>query len=498
MAKARAFLAFDMGAESGRAIVGSFDGARIELQEVHRFSNDPVRIGNTLYWDILRLFYEIKRGLAAALRQYGRSICSLGIDTWGVDFGLLDKSGQLLSNPVHYRDSRTDGMVEEAFKIMPRSEIFRHTGIQIMQINTLYQLLAMKKSNSPLLEIADRLLFIPGLLSYFLTGVQSSDSTSASTSQLYDPVARSWSDPVLQAFEIPRSILPEIVDAGTVVGELLPEVRQETGASDGLKVVTPGGHDTACAVAAVPAQSKDYIFLSCGTWSLMGIETDSPVINDLTADFNFTNEGGVCNTIRLLKNIAGLWPVQECRRAWEREGVHLSYDEITVAASSAPELRSFIDPDDRAFLNPEYMPGAIQEFCKKTKQPVPQSRGEIVRAALEGLALKYRFVADRLETIAGRRLETIHMVGGGIRNRLLCQMAANATKRRVVTGPSEATAVGNTLMQAMAMGEINTLEELREVVRNSFETEVFEPADSSVWDEAYARFVEMLEAQQGA
>lgn len=495
MSKTKAFLAFDMGAESGRAIVGSFDGTRLELNEVHRFSNDPVRIGDTLYWDILRLFYETKKGLAAAVHEYGESISCIGIDTWGVDFGLLDRSGELLANPVHYRDSRTDGMLDEAFKIMPRSEIFRHTGIQIMQINTLYQLLAMKKAGSPLLNLADKLLFIPGLLSYFLTGVKNTDSTAASTSQLYDPVSKTWSDAVLDAFEIPKNILPEIVDAGTAIGELLPAIKQEIGAGD-LKVVTPGGHDTACAVASVPAENKDYIFLSCGTWSLMGMETESPVINDLTASFNFTNEGGVCGTIRLLKNIAGLWPVQECRRAWEREGERLSYDEITAAASAAPAFKSVIDPDDDAFLNPAHMPQAIQEFCKNTGQPVPQSRGEIVRAALEGLALKYRFVADRLEAIAGRRLDTIHMVGGGIKNKLLCQMAASATKRRVVAGPSEATAIGNTLMQAMAIGEIGSLAELRQVVRNSFGTEVYEPADSAAWDDAYARFLEMLEDKQ--
>lgn len=340
MARSKAFLAFDMGAESGRAIVGSFDGSRVELEEVHRFSNDPVRIGGTLYWDILRLFHETKKGLAAALQRYGDSIVSIGMDTWGVDFGLLDKAGQLLSNPVHYHDARTDGMLEEAFRVMPRSEVFRNTGIQIMQINTLYQLLAMKRAGSPLLEIADRLLFIPGLLSYFYTGVQSSDSTATSTSQLYDPTTGTWSDALLSAFGIPSDILPQIVDPGTVIGELLPAIGQETGAGS-LKVVTPGGHDTACAVASVPAQGTDYIYISCGTWSLMGIETDSPVIDDLTADLNFTNEGGVCQTIRLLKNIAGLWPVQECRRAFEREGVPLDYDEITragIGSSCASEF----------------------------------------------------------------------------------------------------------------------------------------------------------------
>lgn len=497
MARSKAFLAFDMGAESGRAIVGSFDGSRVELEEVHRFSNDPVRIGGTLYWDILRLFHETKKGLAAALQRYGDSIVSIGMDTWGVDFGLLDKAGQLLSNPVHYRDARTDGMLEEAFRVMPRSEVFRNTGIQIMQINTLYQLLAMKRAGSPLLEIADRLLFIPGLLSYFYTGVQSSDSTAASTSQLYDPTTGTWSDALLSAFGIPSDILPQIVDPGTVIGELLPAIGQETGAGS-LKVVTPGGHDTACAVASVPAQGTDYIYISCGTWSLMGIETDSPVIDDLTADLNFTNEGGVCQTIRLLKNIAGLWPVQECRRAFEREGVPLDYDEITRQASAAPALVSFIDPDDGAFLNPPDMPAAIQQFCRQTGQPVPQTRGEIVRAALEGLALKYRYVADRLEAIAGRRLGTIHMVGGGIKNRLLCRMAADASGRRVVAGPSEATAIGNTLMQAMAMGEIGSLSELRAVVRNSFETEVFDPSDSAAWDDAYGRFVRMIERSDSA
>lgn len=491
MAKSKTFLAFDMGAESGRAIVGSFDGSRVRLEEVHRFSNDPVMVGETLYWDALRLFHETKKGFAAAIQRYGESVASIGVDTWGVDFALLDKSGELLANPVHYRDRRTDGMLEKAFELMPRADIFRHTGVQIMQINTLYQLFAMQRAGSVLLDVADALLLVPGLLSHFYTGARCVDSTIASTSQLYDPNRRTWSDSVVQAFGIPSRILPEIVDAGTVIGELSASVRQELGVR-ALKVVTPGGHDTACAVAAVPAKGTDHIYLSCGTWSLMGIEEDSPIINELTEEFNFTNEGGVCNTIRLLKNIAGLWPVQECRRAWEREGVRLGYDQITAEASAAPSLASFIDPDDSAFLNPPHMPTAIQEFCKRTGQPVPQSRGEIIRAALEGLALKYRFVADRLERVAGRRLETIHMVGGGINNRLLCQMAASASGRRVIAGPSEATAIGNVLMQAMAMGEIGTLSELRGVVRNSFETETYEPHDAQAWDDACERFGEVM------
>lgn len=491
MAERIAFLAFDMGAESGRAIVGAFDGSKVELEEVHRFANEPVMIGNTLHWDILRLFHETKKGLAAAIQRRGESIVSLGVDTWGVDFGFLDKHGNLLSNPVHYRDKRTDGILEKAFKVMPRAEVFGNTGIQIMQINTLYQLFAMRLAGSVLFDVADTLLFIPGLLMYFYTGVRNCDSTIASTSQIYDLRSRSWSGPVVQAFGIPAHVLPQVTDAGAIVGELAPLVRRELGAP-ALKVVTPGGHDTACAVASVPAVGSDYIYLSCGTWSLMGIEEGSPIINEVTEEFSFTNEGGVCNTVRLLKNIAGLWPVQECRRAWEREGARLDYGEITAEASAAAPFFAFIDPDDPAFLNPPHMPTAIQDFCRRTGQKVPQSRGEIVRAALEGLALKYRFVADRLERVAGRRLDTIHMVGGGINNKLLCRMAAGASGRRVIAGPAEATAIGNVLMQAMALGEIGTLGELREVVRNSFATEVYEPSDTEAWDAAYERFTGIL------
>jgi rhamnulokinase len=354
----------------------------------------------------------------------------------------------------------------------------------------------MRMAGSVLLDVADTLLFIPGLLMYFYTGVRNCDSTIASTSQIFDLLGRTWSDPVVQAFGIPPHVLPEVTDAGTIVGELAPSVRRELRAP-ALKVVTPGGHDTACAVASVPAAGSDYIYLSCGTWSLMGIEESSPIINELTEEFSFTNEGGVCNTVRLLKNIAGLWPIQECRRVWEREGVRLSYDEITAEASAAAAFSAFIDPDDSAFLNPPHMPKAIQDFCRRTGQKVPQSRGEIVRAALEGLALKYRFVADRLERVAGRSLDTIHMVGGGINNRLLCRMAADASGRRVVAGPVEATAIGNVLMQAMALGEIGTLGELREVVRNSFATEVYEPSDTAAWDDPYERFTGMLRESAG-
>ena len=485
-------LAFDLGAESGRAMLGQFNGERLRLSEAHRFPNGPVRLPDGLHWDALRLWTEIKRGLALAVQEHGADLASVGLDTWGVDFGLLDRDGALISNPYHYRDSRTDGMLDEAFRRVPREQIFEHTGIQFMQINSLYQLLSMVIDRSPALDIAESFLTMPDLFNYWLTGRKFCEFSNATTTQCYDPRKGDWARPLLERLGIPTHIFPEIVPPGTILGELLPRVADEVG-MDGLRVVAPACHDTGCAVAAVPAAGSNFVYISSGTWSLMGAELLEPIINEQSLASNFTNEGGVGGTFRFLKNIAGLWLLQECRRTWARQGEKLSYDDLTQMATEADPLQSIVDSDYGEFLRPGDMPARIRTFCQMTDQPVPQSKGAVVRCALESLALKYRWGLERLEEILGHRLEPIHIVGGGAQNHLLNQFTADATGRQVVTGPVEATATGNIITQAMALGHIASLEEGRQVVRNSFDVVTYEPTSQSKWEEAYARFLDVIE-----
>ena len=484
------FLAFDLGAESGRAVIGRFDGQRLGLEEVHRFPNGPVRILDGLHWDVLRLFEEIQRGIALGVRQAGRDLAGLGLDTWGVDFALLDRAGALLGNPYHYRDSRTDGMLEEAFRLVPKRDIFAATGVQFLKLNTLYQVLAMSVQRSPLLDAAETLLMIPDLFNYWLTGRKACEFTDATTTQFYDPARRDWSRALFERLSLPARILPEVVPPGTPLGPLLGPVADETGARD-VTVIAPACHDTGSAVAAVPASGEDYAYISSGTWSLMGAEVREPILTDAALNHNFTNEGGVEGTFRFLKNIMGLWLVQECRRAWEREGDALSYDDLTRLASEAPAFGPVVDPDDDRFVGIGDMPGRIRAFCEETGQVPPAGRGAVVRCALEGLALKYRHVLERLEEILKRRLGAVHVVGGGSRNRLLCQLTADATGRPVIAGPAEATAIGNILIQALATGHLGALSDARAVVRRSFDVVTYEPRRDDRWDEAYARFLKM-------
>jgi len=488
------FLAFDLGAESGRAILGQFDGERLQLSEVRRFPNGPVRLPDGLHWDVLRLWTEIKRGLALAAQECDADLSGIGLDTWGVDFGLLDRDGALVSNPYHYRDGRTDCMIEEACRRVPREEIFEQTGIQFVQINSLYQLLSMVVSNSPALDIAETFLAMPDLFNYWLTGRKVCEFSIATATQCYDPRQGDWAIPLLERLGVPTHIFPEIVPPGTVLGELLPSVVEDVNVAglSGLPVIAPACHDTGCAVAAVPAEGSDFVYISSGTWSLMGAELPEPVINEQSLAFNLTNEGGVGGTFRLLKNITGLWLVQECRRTWARQGEEFSYADLTQMAAQADPLQSVIDSDCGEFLTPGDMPARIRAFCQGTGQPVPQSKGAVVRCALESLALKYRWVLERLEEILGRRLEPIHIVGGGTKNQLLNQFTADVTGRRVVTGPIEATAAGNVITQAMTLGHIGSLAEGRRIVRNSFDVATYEPAGKSEWDEAYDRFLTVI------
>ena len=492
----KAYLAIDMGASSGRHLIGRFDGRKLRLEEVHRFENGPVDLGGRLYWDLPGLWSRVRQGLAAAGAAQARdAIVSVGVDTWGVDFGLLGRNEELLGNPCHYRDSRTNGMLERAFSIVPREEIFRHTGLQFMQFNTLYQLLAMKLGKSPLLDVAETILFMPDLMHWLLTGVKCNEMTEASTSQFYNPVKCGWATELLQKFGLPTNILGQIVQPGTNLGPLRGGLAAETGLR--AQVVLPGSHDTASAVMAVPAASKpgkrpDWCYISLGTWALMGIESPCPVIDDKVLQRNFTNEGGVGNTIRLLKNITGLWLVQECRRAWSQGARTWSWEDLNRLAAAAPPLVSFINPDAVDFLSPENMPRAIGDFCAKAGQTVPQDEGAVLRCALDSIAMKFRHVLGMCEELAGGRIETIHIVGGGTQNRLLCQAAADASGRRVLAGPIEATAIGNIMVQAVADGAVGSIAEAREVIRRSFDLDEYEPKNTAAWDDAYPRFMKFL------
>jgi rhamnulokinase len=494
MTKSANFLAFDLGAESGRAVIGHFDGDRLHLEELHRFPNGPVQVLDSLHWDVLNLWTEIKHGLSLAAKAYGERLASIGLDTWGVDFGLLAADDTLLGNPYHYRDSRTDGMMDEAFKIVPRSEIYEATGIQFMQLNSLYQLLSMAKKGSPALDAAKTFLTMPDLFNFWLSGRKANEFTIATTSQCYDPRARDWARGMLDKLGIPAQIFGEMIAPGTVLGPLRSSVVKETGCT-AIPVVATAAHDTASAVAAVPTTGGDFIYLSSGTWSLMGVQVRHPIITSKSLAYDFTNEGGVNDTFRFLKNIMGLWLVQECRREWSRAGETHSYDELTrmaaavpTAGSQEPGTAGLVSLSGSRFLAPGNMVCRIQTFCRETRQAVPETKGEIIRCVLESLALEYRQVAEKLDEMVGRQLPVIHILGGGSQNRLLNQFAADATGRTVVAGPVEATAIGNTLVQALALGHIATLYEARDIVRRSFDVETYKPCNTAAWDEAYERY----------
>jgi rhamnulokinase len=490
------FVAFDLGASSGRAVVGRFDGERLSLEEAHRFANGPTRLLDTLHWDALNLFTEMKTGLAKAAAQTGGSLAALGIDTWGVDFGLLNRHGQLIGNPYHYRDSRTDGMVKRAFELVPREEIFAQTGIQFMQLNSLFQLLALAQQKSPVLDIAHTLLFMPDLFNYWFTGQKSCEYTIASTSQAYNMRENRWATALLEKLGIPAHIFLDVVPPGANLGSVLPHIAQEAGLLEGVPVIAPGCHDTASAVAAVPATADagQFAYLSSGTWSLLGVELPAPVVNHKSLAYNVTNEGGVQNTIRLLKNMTGLWLVQECRRVWAQQGEDFTFGDLTRMAAAAPPFTAFIDPDDSLFLAPGDMAARMAEFCRRTGQPEPADKGTVIRVALESIALKYRWVLEKLEELMERPVDVLHIVGGGTQNTLLNRFAASATNHRVVAGPVEATAIGNILMQMLAVGQIASLDEGRAVVQRSFPVETYHPQHQSAWAEAYARFLKILPA----
>jgi len=482
----RNYLAIDLGAESGRTIVGSLNGKQLTLTETQRFANGPVRLNDGLHWDVLRLWSDIKEGISKS-----KAIESIGLDTWAIDFALLDKNNSLLSNPFHYRDARTDGMMDEAFKRLPRAEIFSNTGIQFMQINTLYQLLAMSVQKSPLFDIAKTFVTIPDLFNFWLTGELTNEFTNATTTQCFDPRKRDWATPVLDGMKIPSHLFKPVTDSGAQIGTLLPSLAEETGAG-AVPVILPACHDTGSAVVAVPAKNEDFAWLSSGTWSIMGAEVREPCLTEKALEYNFTNEGGVFGTWRLSKNIMGLWLVQECRRAWMQQGEEMSFDALTQLAAESEAFLSVIDPDAVEFLHPGDMPSRIQEFCADTNQRAPQTKGEIVRVALESIALKYRLILERLEELSGKHLTPLHVIGGGTKNKLLNQFTADSVGRTVITGPVEATAIGNILMQAIGMKHLSSLSEAREIVHASFEPEIYKPNRKADWDEAYFRLQKVM------
>ena len=488
MAKDSKFLAFDLGAESGRALLGIIEKDKIRLQEVHRFPNTPVITLGSLHWDPLRQFSEIKQGLKIALQETAGDIDGIGVDTWGVDFGLIGEDGELLGNPFHYRDSRTDGMMDELFKVVPKKEVFETAGTQFMQLNTLYQLYAMVKGNSTALKAASLLLMMPDLFNYWLTGEKVGEFSIASTSQCYDPRKGDWARDMLTRLGIPHKIMPKIVAPGTVIGPLHQSLVDEMGSGKGVPVIATACHDTASAVAAVPATGEGHAYLSSGTWSLMGVEIKTSLINDMALEKNFTNEAGVAGTFRFLHNIMGLWIVQECKRTWAAAGEDLSYGELTNMAGQSASFACVIDPDNSAFLAPGDMPSRIREFCKNTGQDEPTSKDEMVRCVLDSLALRYRATIEDLDELFGRRHDPIHIVGGGGQNKLLNQLTADATGRTVIAGPIEATAIGNVLVQAMARGFVSSIDEARSIVRNSFELETYKPRECPGLEKVYARF----------
>lgn len=497
------YLAIDMGASSGRHLVGRFDGNKLTLEEIYRYENGPVDLAGTLYWNLPGLWSHVQNGLQVAGAKFGDTICSVGVDTWGVDFALLGRDDMLLGNPVCYRDARTDGMMEKAFETVPRREIFNQSGLQFMQFNTLYQFLAMKQGKSPILDIAESFLMMPDLFHWLLSGVKSNEFTNATTTQFFDPVKNDWAKPLLETFGLPTKLFQTIAQPGTILGSLQKGIADATGLVS-MKVVLPGSHDTASAVMSVPTASKtgkmDWAYISLGTWALMGIESPKPIVNDIVSDLNFTNEGGVGGTMRILKNICGLWLIQECRRTWIQQGRKgssgdtLHWEDLNHWTMEAKPLVSFIDPDAREFLGPTDMPKAIVDFCKKTSQPVPETEGAVLRCALDSIALKFRHVLEMCEKISGTTIETIHIVGGGIQNKLLCQAAADACNRRVVTGPIEATAIGNMMMQAIAAGDVADIEEARQVIRSSFDVAEYIPTaeNTNQWNDAYATFLGFL------
>jgi rhamnulokinase len=484
----RPYLAFDLGAESGRAVLGHLQSGVLTTQEIHRFANEPVEYGGALHWDAARLWFEMQKALAALPQQ---ELAGIGVDAWGVDYALLGQNGELLQNPYHYRDARTQGAMQEVFQKVARDEIYWATGIQFMPINTLYQLFVTRKREPKVLQAAEKLLTIPDLFNYWLCGNAVCEFTNATTTQMVNPLKRAWALDLVEEIGLPTRLLAPIVEPATIIGRVLPGVAGNSSLAS-TPIIAPATHDTGSAVAAISARSGT-AFISSGTWSLVGTELDRPVITAEALRLNFTNEGGVGGTTRLLKNVMGLWMLQSCRQSWTMRGQGYDYRELMELASGEPSFAHLVDPDDDSFLWPGDMPAAIGRFCAKTHQPVPQSPGGYVRTILESLAFKYRLVIHNLEQVTGEAIQQIRIIGGGSRNRLLNQLTANATGRTVLAGPAEATTLGNIAIQILATEEAASLEEVRAMVDRSFPTEVFQPLETDKWERQSGRFEQCCE-----
>jgi rhamnulokinase len=481
------YLAFDLGAESGRAILGRFDSGRLSIEEIGRFRNEPVINNGGLHWDVPRLWAEMKSALRSVGSHGVNRLDGIGVDTWGVDYALLGENGALLENPFHYRDTRTVGVMERALKILTPKMVYGITGIQFLPFNTLYQLYVAQLLTPRMLELAEHLVTVPDLFHFWLTRKIVCERTNASTTQFLDVHNREWSVDILHKLGIPTHLLPPLVDAGTNLGNLLPEAANGVAALSGTSVIAPACHDTGSAFAAVRS-SKDVALISSGTWSLLGTELSGPIVTDEARHLNFTNEGGVGGTVRLLKNICGLWLLERCRKDWQSDGKIIEYQELLTQAGAEPPLQHLVNPDDSSFVFPQHMPQAIAAFCAKSGQSKPIGPGQLTRTILESLALKYREVLESLEGLVGTKFQEIRIVGGGSRIDLLNQFTADATGRRVLAGPVEATALGNLAMQMVAMGAVASLSGARELIAASFPVRVFEPADTAPWENAYQLF----------
>lgn len=483
--------AFDLGASNGRLMVSEFDGEKIYLEEIHRFSNHPVHLTGHYYWDILRIFQEMKKGMEKSIHKGYRSIEGMSVDTWGVDFGLISDTGELVGNPYSYRDYRSQDSLREIEKVIPQKTLFARTGVQPAAINTICQLYTMKNNHPELLDRAKTLLLTPNLINYFFSGVKASEYTISSTTSLLNIQNRNWDMELVKKLELSAEMFPDIVMPGTILGPIRASIQHECGTGP-VQVISGAGHDTACAYAALPIKLDHSVFMSCGTWTLIGVQVKAPVICDEALEWGLTNEGTADGEVRLLKNMMGMWLIQECRAAWAKEGMHFTYEEEGRLIRNAAAFTSLIDPDDPSFFNPVHMPTQIRNFCINTGQQPPEKPGEYLHSILVSLSLKCRWIVEKLEHLTGRQIGTIHMGGGGIQNELFCQFIANAANRPVVAGPVEASAIGNALTQWIALGEIKNLTEGREMVRNSFPLKIYEPQHLFEWQEAYGRFIDLL------
>jgi rhamnulokinase len=488
------YLAFDLGASSGRAIVGILKNGILKLDEIYRFPNSGIQVFNSMYWDILWVFQEIKNGILTYVKKYGSELDSIGIDTWGVDFVLLNERDEL-AGPVHtYRDNRTNGMLQKMFEKVPEEEIFNQTGIQFMPINTSTQIFSMVYNNCPELEITKTFLMLPDYFNFLLSGVKCSEYSDVTTSQLFNPIKDNWAYDLIEKLGFKKQWFCKIKEPGTILGPIQKEIAEETGISPNTQIIAPLCHDTGSAVAAIPVdrenvKQREWAYISSGTWSLLGVELEKPLINEKAMQYNYTNEGGINKTSRFLKNLTGLWLIQECKRLWNKNDMNLKWDEIEKQAKSAPPFKFFINPNDLCFLNPQNMIDEIKNYCKIHNQNIPEKIGEIARTVYESMAFNYKNALMNLEDILEKKIKIVHIIGGGSRDNLLNQFTANALNVPVIAGPAEATAIGNVLVQALALGEIKNLNELKIIIRNSFQIKEYFPNNVDEWNKNYEIFL---------